>query len=111
MRDRPTNEGSLILGRSQLDVLEAALADGPNGDDGRGGEDGERVVVLVPLELLDAGRLVAGELSDHLAGSVEHADNPVVTSDSDHVGVRGPRSPYLAVTEVVRRKLEDLFDL
>ena len=76
MGARPADVGCLVLGRGQLDVLELPLAHGPDRDGCRGGQDGERVAVLVPGQVLDCRGVLAGDLSVRLALPMQSSSQP-----------------------------------
>ena len=61
----PRDEGGAIFARGELDVLELAFADGPNGHYRGCCQNSDGGVVLVPLELVDARLLAGWELCDH----------------------------------------------
>ena len=70
MGSRPADVTCNILLRSQLNILELSLSHGPNGDDIGFCENGQRVVIFVPNEVVNSRSLVTWKFKNWFALSI-----------------------------------------
>lgn len=77
----------------------------------RGGQHCQRVTILVPSQTINARSHIAWELEHRLALPVHDPDDLVVAANCDQIAIPGPRSLGRPVAKLIRRVLEDLFDV